>query len=589
MEFTLNDFNKYVEPGAQLKRHIFYDESVKKFYRIRVHSDGEKPGDLLTKRRPSESEKIHKYREDIFEPITKSCFDKIYSALMKIRKAKDWNLDFPKSESKIREDETLKKYLEIKFPKYTSLTNWYFQIGLRTQLVDTNAKVFVRPLEFVVPDNEYIKPYPFIFNSDQVIDYQSEKYYVLRSREYVTYTENNQTFYDGLRWYVVTDTHIQIFDQYTRDGKYKLSLSYIHELGFVPVYDFKGTVLKEEFNQVLYDSKIEGTIPFLNEAIREYSDIQAEVVQHVHSTLWAQQGNDCRKCKGTGEVISKKNNANVKSVCDKCGGHGFYPFNPFENIVQTKPAAGETPRPSPPAGFIEKQTAIVEIQDKRIEGHFFRAYSAINFEFLSQSPIIQSGIAKSQDKDEANNFVHGVAEDGVELLDNLAYCSAEYRYKKVIPDQKKRKELLPTITVPEKYDLVSDSTMLEDLSKMKGNVDSSIFISAEIDYAKKRFNTDPKIADLVSLKLSLDPFGGDSEDSLLAKDQRQTVTRKDLVIHDNISEFIERALEENNEFPKLLKVKQKEILLKYAEEKIKEIAETTEPAEPTVIDPVVVE
>lgn len=600
MEFTLSQFNQYVEPGGLLpKRHIFYNRSVTAYDGIKVHANGEKPGDLLTKRRPSESTKIQEYRECIYVPITKGVFTKVIGSLNKIRKSQDWSIKYNAKNSLIREEESLQNYIELLFPKYTSLTNWYFQLGLRNQLIDTNAKVFVRPLNYILPDNEYIKPYPFIFNSDQVIDYETGKYYVLRSKEQITYTENNQTYHDGQRWYVVTDTNIQIFDQYSHDGKYKEAFSYKHELGFVPVYDFKGIVIEEDFSQTLYESKIQAMIPFLDEAVREYSDMQAEVVQHIHSTLWADQPNDCKKCKGTGEIIKKEKNVNVRTPCSECNGKGHYPFNPYENYIRTKAAAGETPRQGAPAGFIEKNTAIVTIQDLRIEAHKHNAYAAINLEFLSQTPLNISGLAKSVDREEGNNFVHGVAEDGVELLDNLVFCIGEYRNRKAVKNIADRKKLLPVINVPEKYDLLSDGLLLDDLIKMKGNVDPAVYSAAELDYTKKRFNTDPKIADLVSLKLSLDPFAGDSEETLTQKQFRENVLKINFVIHDNISQFIERAIEEHPSdgkvgFVKMAKKDQREILKRYAEETLKELEETEEYPEVItepipVAEPVIVE
>lgn len=586
MELTISDFQKsYIDPSAKPKRHLFYDQTCKAYRQIKVHADGEKPGELLTLRRPSESEKIQKYRESIYVPITKSDFTKVYQSLMKIRKSQDWSIKFPQNNPLIKEDESLEDYLMEYFPKYTSLTNWYFQLGLRNQLIDTNAKVFIKPISFEVEDNEYIKPYPLIFNSDDVIDYETDKYYVFKSKEKIMFVEQGQTYYNGQRYYVVTDTSIQIFDQVSNDKKYILSLNYLHGLGFVPVYDFKGIVIEEDFNQTFYESKIQSMIPYLDEAVREYSDMQAEVVQHVHSTLWAQQGHDCRKCKGSGVLISKKNNVKVESTCDACGGKGFYPFNPYENYITTKPEPGTNAQPSPPAGFIEKNTSIVTIQNERIEGHKYNAYAAINFEFLAQSPLATSGISKAYDRDEANNFVHGVAEDGVELLDNICYCINEYRNKRVVRDQKKRDELLPTINVPEKYDLIGDSVLLDDVAKMKtAKIDSSIVTAAEIDYAKKRFNTDPKIASMLALKLSLDPFGGDSDDTITAKLFRDTVEKIDVILHDNIQSFIERAFEENVDFDEMDKSTQMEILMGYAEETQAEIAGQTvdTPTAPTI-------
>lgn len=578
MEFTVKEFSKYVEPGKDKFYHPFYKETVELHKKIRVHANGEKPGELLTCRRPSESPKIQEYREKIYVPITKSCFTKVFNSLMKIRKSPDWSVKFdptkiPASE---RTGETIEDYLMTDFPKYTSVTNWYFQVCLKHQLVDTNAKVFVKPVDFEVADNEYLKPYPFIFQSENVIDYEYKKYYVLKSDEQITYRVQSETYTNGERYYVVTDTNIQIFDQYSPDKKFKMSLNWVHNLGHIPVYDIKGVVCGETLYQTLYESKIMGMIPFLDEACREYSDQQAEVVQHVHSTLWAYQPHDCKKCKGTGEIISKEKNAPTKKKCDHCDGKGIYPFSPYENLVLGKPPAGETNLPSPPAGFITKDTSIVTIQRERIEGHFFNAYASINMEFLATTPLNQSGLAKEVDKEELNNFVHGIAEDGVELLDNIVYCINEYRYGKSV-EEKKRIESLPVINVPQKFDLLGSDYYLEELQNLKNaKTDASIINAAELEYAAKRFSTDTKVKDIVELKISLDPFAGTPQDTVQSNLAFELIKKEDAVIHANIHSFIERAMEENKNFPELPKKQQLEILNGYAQELL---AEQPEPEE----------
>jgi len=577
MEFTITEFSKYVEPGAEKHYHQFYKQTVKKYDAIKLHADGDEPGELITKRRPSESKKIQDYRKEIDEPITKATFDKVLNSLSKIRKSQDWSIrvDEQKVSSLIKEGERMMDYLLEKFPKYTSITNWYFQLGLKTQLVDTNAKVFVKPITFEVKDNEYLEPYPFIYNSPNVIDYKTGEYYVLKSDEVIKFVQQNQT-YNGDRYYVVTDTNIQIFDQYSTDKKFRESFNYTHGLGHVPVYDFKGSVRKELLSQTLYESRIIGMVPFLNEARREYSDMQAEVVQHMHSTLWAYQPHDCKKCQGTG-YLKKEKGTPTAPICTTCNGKGVYPYNPYENLILGKPPAGETNLPSPPAGFITKSIEIAKLQYERIENHKYLALSAINYEFLMTVPLSQSGVSKEWDREESENFTHSVAEDGVELLDNICYCTANYRYLKVLPDEKKRFEQVPVINVPQKYDLVNDAFLLDGIKAMKeSKVDPAIVNAAEIEFAAKRFNTDLKVKEMVSLKLALDPFAGQPEDVVNSRSAFELIKKTDAIIHANIHSFIERAMEENKNFPEMPKKKQLEILLKYAEELIDEQPELQE-------------
>ena len=60
-------------------------------------------------------------------------------------------------------------------------------------------------------------------------------------------------------------------------------------------------------------------------------------------------------------------------------------------------------------GYIQKQTEIAELQDKRINEMRYRALAAINMQFLEQLPVAQSGVSKAYDREETNNTFYGIA------------------------------------------------------------------------------------------------------------------------------------------------------------------------------------
>ena len=108
----------FLEPYLTTKyRHVYYHDAVELAEELAVHANGEFPDDLITERRPAESEEIKNYREKIFTPITKPVFTKVYNSLMKIRKSSDWMISFPSDVSAmIAADETPEEYLMKKFP-----------------------------------------------------------------------------------------------------------------------------------------------------------------------------------------------------------------------------------------------------------------------------------------------------------------------------------------------------------------------------------------------------------------------------------------------------------------------------------------
>ncbi len=222
---TNADVQKYfTDPN---KRHIGYKETVKLANELKVHADGKFPLALIQERRPYESVDNQKYREAIAIGINEDFFSIILSSLMKIRKSPDWSIkysseDVPKVLT-ARPEETLQYYCEEAFPYFTSVTNWIFDVYLRQSLVDTNSVCMITPLDFDIADNEFLKPFPIIFDSEQVYDFQYNKLAVLRSSDKCEYTVGQTTFYDGDIFFIVTDEVIQIYHQVDSNKSMKMS------------------------------------------------------------------------------------------------------------------------------------------------------------------------------------------------------------------------------------------------------------------------------------------------------------------------------------------------------------------------------
>ena len=298
----------------------------------------------------------------------------------------------------------------------------------------------------------------------------------------------------------------------------------------------------------------------MNEALREYSDLQAEIVQHIHSTMWAMQPQQCGRCKGTGE-IPRENSAPIQ--CPSCSGKGLMPLNPFEHLLLAAPRPGDPAIPTPPVGYVQKQTEIARLQEERIRQHIYDALSAINMEFLADTPLAQSGVAKQVDREELYSFVHSIAEDVVRIMDEVIYDICAWRYGQIVPDIN---VLLPYIPVPERYDMLSGKVLVEELAQMTtAKVDPAIINAAQIELAAKKFN-DSNIKDTVVLKLKLDPFAGVSEEAIAMQQTFGAINRSDMIIHANINRFVTRALESVPGFSEMSYEEQMNVMQGYANE-----------------------
>lgn len=546
------------------KRHQFYNDTVKQFNAIRTHALGEMPRDLITKRRPGETEVAQKYREEIFIPVTQATITKVFNSLGKIRKSSDYIWEFDKSAVPpiISETETPFNYLMNDYPRYSSLDNWFWSVAFNQYLMDANAMIMVIPLNFEKAENEYYKPFTFIFNSPNVLDYVPEQYAVFKSVEKSTYRSGNRTYQGDIYWSVDTISYVK-YEQIDAKGTFRAT-EYIHNLGELPVIKTNGVIMKDSIGDSLYTSRIHSLIPSLNEASREYSDHQLEVVQHIHSTLWFINGKECNHCHGTG-MIPKANGSPVQ--CDECGGKGMYPFNPLEHIALKMPTMGEANPPTPPAGFITKPIDIAKLQDQRINDHLYNALASVNMEFLANVPLSQSGTAKEVDRAELNNFVYSIAEDCVRILDEISEYIIMLRYSGLVTDEAVIEAMEPMISVPEKYDLIPESYMVDEISKLRNAKVSPIIVNAaELEYASKKFNTNSKIRFRLQDIYELDPLAGMATEDIMVGLSNGAINKKTYVIHCNIREFVDQAHESVAGFNTMTLTDKKSIINGYADQ-----------------------
>jgi hypothetical protein len=550
------------------KRHKLYPQTTKSYNEMLIFSDGADAGELLRERRPSESEEIFKYREKIYICITESTINKVIMSLNKIRKSSDWNIryDLNKVSSKLRDGETLQKYCEMKYPFYSSITNWMFNICLKNYLIDSNALCVVIPLDVFIAENEMIKPIGIIFNSTNVLQYKQDDYAIVMSTDKASYTHQGVEYNNGKIYYAIDTMRVQKWVQNDPSGSVTMEYDYAHNFGELPAFKLGGLFKSAYDTDVLFASKISAMIPSLKEAVREYSDLQAGVVNHLHPTMWAYANEECKDCLGTGKVKS-----GTRSItCSKCKGEGNKIVNPYSMIMVKPPIPGQANVPTPPAGEIPKQIDIIKLQNERVHDHIYRALASINMEFLAEVPLSQSGTAKEVDKDELNNFVNSVAEDIVAILDKLYYFINLYRNNILIGNYKELKEQLPVISVPERYDIISGTYLLEELQRAKtAGLNASIIKNMEIEYANKKFNYDPQVKDSMELVYLLDPFPAVSADDKMAMLMNKGITNIDYIISCNISQFVNRALMENKNFSSLTYSKQMEVLKSYSDEIVK--------------------
>jgi hypothetical protein len=568
LTFSAKELNAYFRPSG--KRHKAYNETVQMAYELKIHADGVYPVDMVEERRPSESLAVKDYRKKIWKPITKPIFHKVITELNKIRRSAEWSIKYDPAKVPVSlpEDETLQHYCETAYPQFTSITNWVFKALLPGYCKDANAIVAVIPWRLDFKSNEYVQPFGYLFGSELVIDYVQNDYAVIKSTDKVVYkNEDGNEWYGDVYW-ILTTQYVERWEQSNGTQNFALAWHYDHGIGQLPAFRVEGMYKKALDNTFLFESRLAPMLPRLDEALREYGDMQAEVVQHIYSEKWEFITDDCPTCKGKGK-IKQAGFSNREIDCTVCEGSGGRARGPYSVHQVRAPMAGDnTPLITPPIGYIQKNTEIVKIQDERVDKHIVQALAAINMEYLAESPLNQSGTAKEVDKDALNNFVHAIAEDVVAAMDRLYSFVSEYRYGIAVPKTEDRAAMLPYISVPERFDLLSSNYLEAQIAKQKENKGNPLLIVAmEEDYVSRKFGGDSVMRDKLTLALRLDPLAGISEEDKTLRLGSRGITEEAYVISCNIRDFIERAIEEKGDtFFSTARKDQKALMLEYAKE-----------------------
>lgn len=549
MTLTDNDLKDFF---SGKRKSPVYDLTVEHYNNLRIHADGLFPEELINERRPHESDYVHTYRKKIYKAITKETMSSVIQSLGKIRRSTDWSIKYENEvPGKIKTGESLEDYCEKNFPYYESLTNWAFSVLLKNYLVDPNSILLVMPLNTQVNDNEYVKPYPIVFNSHDILDYREGDYAILKFK--------GEKAKQPDQWYVITTSSIIVYEK--KKDSYAVVSQYNHNLGYVPIVKIRA-VFKESIDKYsLYESRLASMLPRLDEAVREYSDQQANIVNHLFPERWEFASQNCDACTNemglsTGKVkveIGNGENKRVKTVtCSKCSGSGLISnTGPYKKFIvrPAKENLGEQPAPTPPFGYVQKDVSIIEAVDKRIEFHQYKALCSINMQFLMQTPLNQSGLAKEVDRDELNNFVYGVAEDMVAVMDSIYKVVCDYRYGILIPSAEERKKLLPDVAVPEKFDILSSNFLADEVKTAREAKLSGVIVAAlEQEYCAKKFYNNPEIRDELQCVNELDPMIGATQDEKMLMLQNGGITKPDYILSCNIVPFVKRAIQKDADF-----------------------------------------
>jgi len=549
-------------------KHSYYDYTVEHAAEMSVHIKGDQPGALLNDYRPNEPAEIHDYRLRIWQPITKSSSKRAISVIQRINNSRYYSIDFPAQPDSITD--TLETYLTTNYPRFDSLIHWLFDVALKDMLNDPNGVV-----DLDVPDNEYYQPYTFCYRSDQVID-KGENYYTILLDEKSPVKVGQVEKMEGNIYYVFTETQLIEFRQVgvKADDKYEQTTLLTYNLSDPPVFELGGEYVSGTY-PMIYESFMSGILPFWNDAVREYSDKQANFVQHVYlERVEMQVRCDARGCVPQEELQGMygiKSGDGCK-VCERCSGTGYISGRSPYGITVVKDKdwkEGQEKMEFPGVTYIDKPTEIVTLLTDDIKELIKKGFEAINMDILNEVGENQSGVAKTIDRSDLDSFLLSISNRLFNIYSMAAYYIGYFRYSNVLQDWQ---SYLPEVNKPTNFDVLTSGMLADILQAAKqAKLNPHLIDELEKDYVNKQFGSNEKLRRKHTLYIELDPLSNVSEEDKYTRLINGGITRTDYIVSSNIKQFVNRALQEQD-FLELERSEQLAILREYASEQVQTIA-----------------
>jgi hypothetical protein len=315
------DFAAYVEEimkENEPKRHLFYAKTVEHAEDMGVHVEGDLPKKLLEENRPNEPIDVRKYRISVWKAITESLTDKIFNTLAKIFNPKGFILELPENPGKVKEEESLARYLNTEYGVFRSIWIFARETLLKMLLSDPNSVLLVIPENLDTEiDGEFFRPLPVIFRSKYVVDFEDDKYFTIFIPELKKGSAKQQTeskrAHPGLLM-VITTKVIHSWKIKNRElvNGHTFDLTTVMEEGFMPAFRLGGKITGDK-SPYWFKSFISGVQPHWDKVVNWVSDCDGAIVNHLHPEKYELQ-EDCTKCKGKRKITIK----DKEIVCPQC-------------------------------------------------------------------------------------------------------------------------------------------------------------------------------------------------------------------------------------------------------------------------------
>ena len=534
------------ENGRKKVRHKCYDITIELAKEMSPHAFGTVPTEKLMQYRPMEPKEIRDYREKIYEPKTYQAFQRAQSIASRVLSESMVSVEYPPVKtSLITDSDSPKTYFETRFFGDKSATQYTQQVVLPKMLGDANGALI---LERETPDGDKSFPIirPLLYRSEAILDFIQRQWFLIltdeksdvmvaNSRER---TGNVMRFYNRFGVYRIYQTGEKSKDIYAAE------ILYNHNMDECPVRVLGGIAVSEE-SKTYWKSFFAAAVPSWNVAMRQESDLQASIVKHVFPQRVLMY-KSCSSCAGVGTRIDSTGKSETCGTCSgtgKIGGHATGPFTTIE--IDQK--FGQDIKPSDLVHVIPEDVTFLEYLEKSVDKEIAEAFKALNLQAAEGVNELNSGVAKTIDRGDMNEFLKAIASQSYDLLQFILSAGIKLRYGVISGNDK----LIPSVVGSMDFDFASVDTLIaESKAGKEAGLPQSYIGYTDKQIAIRQYGSDSAQAQRVCASIDLNPYYGKSADEAMAVDAISpgTIDPLQYFISVNIDRLISLAIEKDANF-----------------------------------------
>lgn len=558
-----------------------YSLAIKTKRRIRPHYDPDYfPHHLFESRAPNQTDIEAKYIEANHKAVTYVVWDRFKTVLKRMWNDANWSItSWGTVDSKyITAGHEPKKYFEEEYPIFCSLENYYRTVVTDFKEKDPNAVIVHKPESvpvkettegYVIDDSVMINPIAYIFECENVVEYNDGSYFIGLSDENSIVEVGNIQERTGLVYEFYDKENIWIVRQVGKKSDYtfEAELMWYHGLGYLPCQ-----LLKAEpvvcGSKIYYKSHFTPAIEPLDMALLDNANLLISKNRHVFPKFWEYQA-EC-------EYNSPEGNCQFgyihlldgkKQKCPSCNGSGKKSLSVMGTYTVPMPDRlnPETPN-MPPGGYINPEIETPKFLDEQIDKNINRGLSILNLN-ISNSDVKggDTALGKQIDREEMFSFLVHISSQVFHLFEFSLMTIQKMRYGITAEP--------PVINYPKNFAIRNEHDLTQEISTAKSQGMPDVAQrQLLIEYLNTRFNNNEQASKIIKLVFYADRLAMLSNPEIAAKISTGTVAKWEDILHTSITQIIDSLILEDAGFVDLEIEQQKEKIIEVAKLKESEIS-----------------